>query len=184
MKFHGEPKRKKDTTMPQVLEKPQATSPRLSYIIKKPTYDEAKTIIRGRVFSMNQYKLFRLNNPQFNLPCNPSVAWKNTGWKSAYTFFGTTRDTSGRYFKEYWADVKAGKRQYIRKPKAKKVVEDTTPKQPIAKVEVAVVEPVVTVFEQKQAFIALAKKLGVYENFKPAFRTLFTIDELLELANL
>lgn len=180
----GSQKKKKDTTMPQVLEKPQAISHRLSYIIKKPTYDEAKTIIRGRVFSMNQYKLFRSNNPQFNLPCNPSVAWKNAGWKNAYTFFGTTRDTSGRYFKQYWADVKAGKRQYIRKPKAKKVVENTTSEQPVAQVNVAHVEPVVTVFEQKQAFIALAKKLGVYENFKPAFRTLFTFDELLELANL
>jgi hypothetical protein len=179
MKFHGEPKRKKDTTMPQVLEKPQATSPRLAYLIKKPTYDEAKTIIRGRVFSMNQYKLFRLNNPQFNLPCNPSVAWKNAGWKTAYVFFGTTKDTSGRYFKEYWADVKSGKREHIRKPKAKKVVENITSEQPLAVVQA---EP--TVFEQKQAFIALAKKLGVYENFKPAFRTLFTIDELLDLANL
>jgi hypothetical protein len=184
MKFHGEPKRKKDTTMPQVLEKPQATSSRLSYLIKKPTYDEAKTIIRGRVFSMNQYKLFRLNNPQFNLPSNPDVAWKDSGWKGAYTFFGTTRDTSGRYFKEYWADVKAGKREYIRKPKTKKVVEDTASKQPVTQVKVALVEAEATVFEQKQAFISLAKKLGVYENFKPAFRTLFTIDELLELANL
>ena len=149
-----------------------------------PTYDEAKTIIRGRVFSMNQYKVFRLNNPKFNLPLNPSVSWKDAGWKGAYTFFGTTRDISGRHFKKYWADVKAGKRQHIRKPKVNKVVEDTTPKQPVAQVEVALVEPVVTVFEQKQAFIALAKKLGVYENFKPAFRTLFTFDELLELANL
>jgi hypothetical protein len=183
MKFHGEPKRKKDTTMPQVLEKPQATSPRRSYN-KNPTYDEAKTIIRGRAFTMNQYKVFRSNNPEFNLPHNPSVAWKNTGWKGAYTFFGTTRDTSGRYFKQYWADVKAGKRQYIRKPKTKKVVEDTTPEQPVIQVKVALVEAEATVFEQKQAFIALAKKLGVYENFIPAFRTLFTIDELLDLANL
>lgn len=178
MKFHGELKRKKDTTMPQVLEKPQATSPRRSYN-KNPTYDEAKTIIRGRAFTMNQYKVFRSNNPEFNLPHNPSVVWKNTGWKGAYTFFGTTRDTSGRYFKQYWADVKAGKREHIRKPKTKKVVENITPEQ-----SVAVVQAEPTALEQKQAFIALAKKLGVYENFKPAFRTLFTIDELLDLANL
>lgn len=158
------------------------TLPKVSNHI--PTYDEAKTIIRGRVFSMNQYELFRFNNPNFNLPKNPSVFWKDAGWKGAYTFLGTTRDTSGRYLKKYWADVKAGKRQHIRKPKTKKVVEDTTTEQPVAQVEVALVAPVATVFEQKQAFIALAKKLGVYENFKPAFRTLFTFDELLELANL
>jgi hypothetical protein len=38
-----------------------------------------------------------------------------------------------------------------------------------------------TTLQDKQTFIALAKKLGVYEQFKPAFKTLFTYDELLDL---
>jgi hypothetical protein len=166
----------------QVLDKPQASTYRLPFSIKRPTYQEAKTIIRGQVFTLAGYHTFRKSNPQFNLPSNPDTYWKNDGWKGCYEFFGTTKKSPKEYVKQYWADVRSGKRVHAPKYKAKNKPSqvDAVPE----KTKVNVVQSKPTILEDKQAFIALAKKLGVYERFRPAFKTLFTVDELLDLVNL
>jgi hypothetical protein len=172
--------RKKDTMM-QVLEKPIESKTRLPFSIQRPSYVEAKEIIRGKVFSHTQYQTFRKNNPQFNLPSMPQYSYIHKGWVNAYEFFGTTSSGKERFLKQFWADVKAGKRTHTPKYKAKAKIVIPIPDKPKSNV---VNTQSTTTFQDKQTFIALAKKLGVYDQVKPAFKTLFTYDELLDLVNL
>ena len=160
-----------------VQEQPKTTTNRPSYYVVRPSYEEAKSILKGHASSQKQYHKFRLNNPQFNLPSNPHTYYKNKGWKDSYDFFGTVRKPAGYYLENYWADVNAGKRVHSFK---KKPVAVTESKQAPTKVTVKSS----TTLEDKQAFIALAKKLGVYDTFRPAFKTLFTYEELLDLVSL
>ena len=170
--------RKKDTMM-QVLEKPIESKTRLPFSIQRPSYDEAKAIIRGKVFSHTQYQTFRKNNPQFNLPSMPQYSYIHKGWVNAYEFFGTTSSGNGkeRFLNQFWADVRSGKREH---PSRKKSTKASQVKERPVKASYSQAPT----FEDKQTFIALAKKLGVYDQVKPAFKTLFTYDELLDLVNL
>ena len=74
--------------------------------------------------------------------------------------------------------MKTGKRVHKPKMKSAPVTES---KQAPTKVTV---KSSTTTLQDKQAFIALAKKLGVYDSFRPAFKTLFTYEELLDMVNL
>jgi hypothetical protein len=91
--------------------------------------------------------------------------------------------------KKYWAEVNAGIRPRPVRYKTNKT-SDTTKTTKTIKSTVALKGTVIqvvksqTTLQDKQTFIALAKKLGVYDQVKPAFKTLFTYDELLELVNL
>ena len=160
-----------------VKELPKTNATRASYYVVRPSYEEAKSILKGNASSQKQYHTFRVNNPQFNLPANPHTYYKNKGWVDSYDFFGTVRKSAGCYLKAYWADVSTGKRIHNPKKKSAPVTES---KQAPTKVTVKST----TTLEDKQAFIALAKKLGVYDNFRPAFKTLFTYEELLDLVSL
>jgi ribosomal protein S1 len=162
-----------------VQEKTQTSNYRLPFSIKRPTYEEAKAIVRGQVFKMTEYKVFRKNNPQFNLPSNPDMYYRTAGWEGAYKFFGTTKISCAVHSRQYWSDVNSGKRTHtIKKRKTTPVTES---KQAPTKVTV---KSSTTTLQDKQAFIALAKKLGVYDSFRPAFKTLFTYEELLDMVNL
>ena len=165
----------------QVLDKPQTSNTQLHFTLTRPTYKEARAIVKGRVFNLKSYALFRQNNPQFNLPSVPAEFYKGSGWVSAYEFLGTTRVNPSKFAKQYWADVHAGKRTHAPKYKAKAKV--TFPIPDKAKSNVVETKSTTT-FQDKQAFIALAKKLGVYDKFRPAFKTLFTYEELLDMINL
>ncbi len=160
-----------------VQELPKTNAIRASFYVVRPSYEEAKSILKGHASSQKQYHTFRANNPQFNLPANPHTYYKNKGWVDSYDFFGTVRKSAGCYLKAYWTDVKTGKR--VHKPK-KKSAPVTESKQAPIKVTVKST----TTLEDKQTFIALAKKLGVYDSFRPAFKTLFTYEELLDMINL
>ena len=163
-----------------VQDKTQTSNFRLPFSIKRPSYEEAKTIVRGQVFTLAGYQSFRRNNPQFNLPSNPDLFYKNDGWKGSYEFFGTTKISAAVYSKRYWADVHSGKR--VHTPKYKAVNKPSQEKPVAEKIKATVVySNTTTTLEDKQTFIALAKKLGVYDQFKPAFKTLFTYEELLEM---
>ena len=161
----------------QVLVKPTESKTRLPYSIQKPSYDEARAIIRGQVFSHAQYQTFRKNNPQYCLPSMPQYSYIHKGWVNSYEFFGTTSSGKERFLNQFWADVKSGKRERPSRKKSKKA----------SQVKESPVKPSYSqapTLEDKQTFIALAKKLGVYDQVKPAFKTLFTYDELLDLVNL
>jgi hypothetical protein len=160
-----------------VQELPKTNAIRASFYVVRPSYEEAKSILKGHASSQKQYHTFRANNPQFNLPANPHTYYKNKGWVDSYDFFGTVRKSAGCYLKAYWTDVKTGKR--VHKPKKKSAPVTESKQTPI---KVAVKST--TTLEDKQTFIALAKKLGVYDNFRPAFKTLFTYEELLDMINL
>ena len=166
----------------QVLDK-QESNLRLPFSIEEPTLKEAKAIVRGRVFNMKQYEAFRKNNPQFNLPVFPRETYKNSGWAGGYDFLGTTKPNPSAFAKRYWADVKSGKRVHTDKMQAslerrknRHSVEESSSKPVISSTS--------TTLQDKHAFIALAKKLGVYDSFRPAFKTLFTYEELLDMINL
>ena len=169
----------KENKMKTLLQSEQTT---LSFSLRKPTYAEAQQIVKGNVFSTNGYIAFRKSHPHYNLPSNPWAYYKE--WTTTYDFFGTPVKSGAEYCKEYWDKVRAGVIVHNRRGKSK-----TTTKQPIVtakttvKATARIVEPT-TEFQDKQAFIKLAKKLGVYDQFKPAFRTLFSYEELLELVNL
>ena len=72
--------------------------------------------------------------------------------------------------KKYWVDVNSGVRTRkvrTKKTQAKKYKISSNP-----------------TIQDKQMFLEMAKALGVYEQIKPAFRTLFTFEELLDIVNL
>ena len=165
----------------QVLVKQTESKTRIQYSIQKPSYDEARAIIRGQVFSHAQYQTFRKNNPDYCLPSMPQYSYAHMGWVNSYEFFGTTSKGKERFLMQYLADVKSGKRERTARKKSTKAIQ--VKESPVkAKVNSEISQS--PTLEDKQTFIALAKKLGVYDQVKPAFRTLFTYDELLELANL
>ena len=161
-----------------VQEKTQTSNYRLPFSIKRPSYEEAKAIVRGQVFTMAGYQAFRTNNPQFNLPSNPEMFYRNVGWKGSYEFLGTTKISLAVHSRQYWADVKAGKRVHTIKNKKSSPVTESKP----ATTKVTVKST--TTLEDKQAFIALAKKLGDYDSIRPECKTLFKYEELLDLVNL
>lgn len=149
----------------------QPTQRTLSFSLRKPSYAEAQQILKGNVFTMKEYYGFRKSHPQYNLPACPNAYYKE--WVSSYEFLGTPVKSGADYCKEYWAKVRSG--QIVHKGRSNAKVKTTS--------SVKKAKPT-TEFEDKQAFINLAKKLGVYDQFKPAFRTLFTYDELLDLVKM
>ena len=158
----------KDNKMKTLLQPTQQT---LSFSLRKPSYAEAQQILKGNVFTMKEYYSFRKSHPQYNLPACPNAYYKE--WVSSYEFLGLPAKSHGEYLKDYWAKVKAG--EIVHKGRSYAKVKTTS--------AVKKAKPT-TEFEDKQAFINLAKKLGIYEQFKPAFRTLFTYDELLDLVTM
>ena len=166
----------------QVLTQPEKQQTRVSFYIRRPTYAEAKSLISGHVRTQKQYVEFRTNNPDYNLPAAPGQYYKNTGWVSSCEFYGVPEKPSSLHMKQVWQEIRSGerKRNCPKKYKTKPKAESTVATQLI----VADVMKSSPTLEDKQTFIALAKKLGVYDQVKPAFKTLFTYDELLDLVNL
>ena len=162
----------------QTLVRTETTNTLPKVFHRKPTYEQAKALIAGKASSHKEYQRFRLNNPLYRLPSQPQYSYARQ-WSGSHDFYGKPKHNASDAMTKYWAEVKAGLRpQPVRKTKSK--TESTVATQ-------LIVEDVInsaTTFEQKQTFIALAKKLGVYDQFKPAFKTLFTYDELLDLVNL
>lgn len=144
---------------------------------RMPTYQQAKTIIAGKVSSHKEYAKFRLNNPLYRLPSVPQKSYKNQ-WTSSFDFFGKPKHHASDFMTKYWAEVNAGIRPRPARYKAKQKAVQATP----VKITVKDIVKSATTLEQKQTFIELAKELGVYEHCKPAYKVLFTYDELLELS--
>lgn len=163
----------------QTLVRPETRNTLPTVFHRKPTYEQAKALIAGKASSHKEYQKFRLNNPLYRLPSQPQYSYARQ-WSGSHDFYGKPKHSSSDAMTKYWAEVKTGLRprpvRYKTKPKA----ESTVATQLI----VADVMKSATTLEQKQTFIALAKKLGVYDQVKPAFKTLFTYDELLDLVNL
>ena len=166
----------------QTLVRPETRNTLPTVFHRRPTFEEAKMLITGRASTLNEYNQFRLNNPSYRLPCQPQVAYADK-WTSSHEFFGKPKYSPSDAMTKYWAEVKAGIRP---KPKSRKGIKNSkTTKSTIAlKGTITEVVKSQTTLEDKQTFIALAKKLGVYDQVKPAFKTLFTYDELLDLVNL
>jgi hypothetical protein len=162
----------------KTLLQPEQQKVTVSFYSRRPSYNEAQQIVKGKVFSMTDYKRFQENHSEYQLPANPDVVYKKD-WISAYAFLGTQPRSKSEHMKLYWQDVKSGVR--TRATKYKKA-----PKPVKLEVEapIAVKAPAMSALEEKQLMISLFKKYGIYEQCKPAFRSLFTIDELLDLANL
>jgi hypothetical protein len=169
----------KDSKMKTLLQPSQRT---LSFSLRKPTYAEAQQIVKGKVFTMNGYFRFRKSHPQYNLPANPNAYYKE--WVSSYEFLGTPVKSGAEYCKEYWAKVKSGEIVHNGRGKTKSIAQNSAETSKTTFKATVKIKEANTEFEDKQAFINLAKKLGIYDQFKPAFRTLFTYDELLDLVKL
>lgn len=173
----------------QVLTQPEKQQTRVSFYIRRPTYAEAKSLISGHVRTQKQYVEFRTNNPDYNLPAAPGQYYKNTGWVSSCEFYGVPEKPSSLHMKQVWQEIRSGERKrncpkkYKTKQKSTEAVQQPVlPTSPVVAV-IPVTTPT-TSLDDKRTFIALAKKLGVYDQVKPAFKTLFTYDELLDLVNL
>ena len=169
----------------QTLVRPETRNTLPTVFHRKPTYEQAKVLIAGKVSSHTEYHRFRLNNPQYHLPSQPAKIYKSQ-WTSSHDFYGKPKFNASDAMTKYWAEVKAGIRpRPVRYKTSKPSNNVKTTKSTVAlKGTVIQVVKSQTTFEDKQTFIALAKKLGVYDQVKPAFKTLFTYDELLELVNL
>jgi hypothetical protein len=166
----------------QTLVKPETRNTLPTVFHRRPTFEEAKMLITGRAITLKEYNQFRLNNPAYRLPCQPQVAYADK-WTSSHEFFGKPKYSASDAMKKYWAEVKAGTRPKPKSRKGKKNIKTTKSTIALKGTVIQVVKSQTTL-EDKQTFIALAKKLGVYDQVKPAFKTLFTYDELLELVNL
>ena len=166
----------------QTLVRPETRNTLPTVFHRKPTFEEAKMLITGRASTLNEYNQFRLNNPAYRLPCQPQVAYADK-WTSSHEFFGKPKYSASDAMTKYWAEVKAGTRPKPKSRKGKKNIKTTKSTIALKGTVIQVVKSQTTL-EDKQTFIALAKKLGVYDQVKPAFKTLFTYDELLELVNL
>ena len=158
----------------KTLLQPEQQKVTVSFYSRRPSYNEAQQIVKGKVFSMTDYKRFQENHSEYQLPANPDVVYKKD-WISAYAFLGTQPRSKSEHMKMYWEDVKSGVRtracKYKKAPKlAKSAIEAPA----------VVKAPTMTALEEKQLMIILFKKYGIYEQCKPAIRSLFTIDELLE----
>ena len=160
------PKRK-DTTM-QTFSK-QVAPPAVVFTNRRPSYSEAKTLCRGRISTYKGYEEFRRDYPQYNLPSQPRIYYK-TDWTSMYDFLGTSPTLTSQGVRKYWSDVKSGVRTRVvgkKQTKSQKYKISSTP-----------------TLEDKKMFIEMAKALGVSEQIKPAYKILFTWDELFDLATL
>jgi hypothetical protein len=166
----------------QTLVRPETRNTLPTVFHRRPTFEEAKMLITGRASTLNEYNQFRLNNPAYRLPCQPQVAYADK-WTSSHEFFGKPKYSASDAMTKYWAEVKAGTRPKPKSRKGKKNIKTTKSTVALKGTVIQVVKSQTTL-EDKQTFIALAKKLGVYDQVKPAFKTLFTYDELLELVNL
>jgi hypothetical protein len=166
----------------QTLVKPETRNTLPTVFHRRPTFEEAKMLITGRAITLKEYNQFRLNNPAYRLPCQPQVAYADK-WTSSHEFFGKPKYSASDAMTKYWAEVKAGTRPKPKSRKGKKNIKTTKSTIALKGTVIQVVKSQTTL-EDKQTFIALAKKLGVYDQVKPAFKTLFTYDELLELVNL
>jgi hypothetical protein len=166
----------------QTLVKPDTRNTLPTVFHRRPTFEEAKMLITGRAITLKEYNQFRLNNPAYRLPCQPQVAYADK-WTSTHEFFGKPKYSASDAMTKYWAEVKAGTRPKPKSRKGKKNIKTTKSTIALKGTVIQVVKSQTTL-EDKQTFIALAKKLGVYDQVKPAFKTLFTYDELLELVNL
>jgi hypothetical protein len=166
----------------QTLVKPETRNTLPTVFHRRPTFEEAKMLITGRAITLKEYNQFRLNNPAYRLPCQPQVAYADK-WTSTHEFFGKPKYSASDAMTKYWAEVKAGTRPKPKSRKGKKNIKTTKSTIALKGTVIQVVKSQTTL-EDKQTFIALAKKLGVYDQVKPAFKTLFTYDELLELVNL
>jgi len=166
----------------QTLVRPETRNTLPTVFHRTPTFEEAKMLITGRASTVKEYNQFRLNNPSYRLPSQPHVVYADK-WTSTHEFLGKPKYSPSDAMKKYWAEVKAGTRPKPKTRKGKKNIKTTKSTVALKGTVIQVVKSQTT-FEDKQTFIALAKKLGVYDQVKPAFKTLFTYDELLELVNL
>ena len=169
----------------QTLVRPETRNTLPTVFHRKPNYEQAKALIAGKASSHTEYHRFRLNNPTYRLPSNPAKVYKSQ-WTSFHEFFGKPKYSPSDAMTKYWAEVKAGTRPRPVRYKTNKTSDTTKTTKSTVALKGSVVQVVKsqTTLEDKQTFIALAKKLGVYDQVKPAFKTLFTYDELLELVNL
>jgi hypothetical protein len=160
--------KRKDTTM-QTFTKQVAPPATLVFANRRPSYSEAKTLCRGRVSSYKGYEDLRRDYPQYNLPCQPSIYYKKD-WTSIYDFLGTSPSPRGEGLRKYWSDVKSGVLTRAVRQKQKNTQKYKINSTPT--------------LQDKKMFLELAKALGVSEQIKPAYKILFTWDELLDLATL
>ena len=161
----------------QTLVRPETRNTLPTVFHRKPTYEQAKALIAGKASSHKEYQQFRANNPLYRLPSQPQYSYSRQ-WTGSHDFYGKPKHSSSDAMTKYWAEVKAGLRprpvRYKTKPKA----------EPSVATQLIVKDVIksATTLEQKQTFIELAKELGVFDHCKPAFRVLFTQDELIEIA--
>jgi hypothetical protein len=157
------------TLLPQEQEKGIAV---FSY--EKPTYEQAKALIKGQVRTMKEYTAFVHNHSFYQLPANPRQYYKKA-FVSNYDFFGTYPTTAKQLaIKKHWDKVHSG--EVTRKPYTKKVKSDA----PTVKVEsTKIVEQPVE--DDRITLINIMRKYDILDLCKDGLKTLFTYEELYEM---
>ena len=161
------------TLLPQEQEKGIAV---ISY--GKPTYEQAKGLIKGQVRSMKEYTKFVHNHSFYQLPANPRQYYAGE-YISNYDFFGTAPTSPSQIaVKKYWDKVHSG--EVVRKPYTKKS------KSALSSNEVTTTEPVVQpvvqpVVDDRITLINIMRKYDILDLCKDGLKTLFTYEELYEM---
>ena len=141
---------------------------------EKPTYEQAKDLIKGQVRNMREYINFVRTHSFYQLPSNPRQYYKEA-YVSNYDFFSTAPTTAKQLaIKKYWDKVHSG--ELTRKPYTKKVKSV----EPDVKVEnTNIVEQPAQ--DERILLIGLMRKLGILDLCKDGLKTLFTYEELYDM---
>ena len=165
------------TLLPQEQEKGIAV---ISY--GKPTYEQAKGLIKGQVRSMKEYTKFVHNHSFYQLPANPRQYYVEE-YISNYDFFGTAPTTPSQIaVKKYWDKVHSG--EVVRKPYTKKSKSVLPPNEVVSikAIEQPVEEPVEKPVEDDRiTLINIMRKYDILDLCKDGLKTLFTYEELYEM---
>ena len=173
MKFCIDLKKERDIIMQTLLPKEQEKGIAV-FSYEKPTYEQAKALIKGQVRTMKEYTAFVRNHSFYQLPANPRQYYAKA-YVSNYDFFDTVPTTASQLaVKKYWDKVHSG--EVIRKRYTKKDKSDA----PSAKVEsTKVVEQPVE--DDRITLINIMRKYDILDLCKEGVKTLFTYEELYEM---
>lgn len=168
MKFYIDLKKERYNIMQTLLPKEQEKGIAV-FSYGKPTYEQAKDLIKGQVRNMKEYAAFVYNHPSYQLPSNPRQYYKEA-FVSNYDFFGTYPTTAKELaIKKYWDKVHSG--EVTRKPYTKKVKSDS----PTVKIVEQPVE------DDRITLINIMRKYDILDLCREGVRTLFTYEELLDI---
>ena len=178
MKFRKDLKKRKSNIIMQTLLPREQEKGIAVFSYEKPTYKQAKDLIKGQVRNMKEYTNFVHNHPFYQLPANPRQYYVEA-YISNYDFFGTAPTTPRQIaIKKYWDKVHSG--EVVRKPYQKKA-KSVLPSDEVVSIK-AIEQPVEKPVEDDRiTLINIMRKYDILDLCKDGLKTLFTYEELYEM---